>query len=120
MMKVTSSGSWRRFRISFAARPTAMRSRERRSWIASSSVMRSPSIALSSNSRNGSTRALDEAELRHRLEQAGIARELEERVQAGALARAEAVAKLLEVAREEPGRIAVALGRLVRELLGLG
>ena len=51
---------------------------------------------------------------------AGVARELEERVEAGALARAEAVAELLEVAREEAGRIAVALGRLVRELLGLG
>ena len=63
---------------------------------------------------------LDEAQLRHGLEQPGVARELEERVEAGALARAEAVAELLEVAREEAGRIAVPLGRLVRELLGLG
>src|SRR5436309_8737417 len=120
MMKVTRSGSCSRFRTSFAARPTATRSRERRSWIASSSVMRSPEAAFSSTSRNGGTRGLDEAELRHRLEQPGVARQLEERVEAGALARPEAVAELLEVAREEAGRVAVALGRLVRELLRLG
>src|SRR5579884_3569102 len=113
MMNVTRSGSWSRFRISFAARPTATRSRERRSWTASSSVIRSPSIALSRISRNRCTRCLDEAELGHRVEQAGVAGELEERVQAGALARAEPVAELLEVAREEAGRIAVSLGRFV-------
>src|SRR5579884_2747719 len=115
MMNVTRSGSWSRFRISFAARPTATRSRERRSWIASSSVMRSPSTALSRISRNGGTRRLDEAQLGHRLEQAGVSGELEERVEAGPLARAEPVAELLEVAREEAGRIAVPLGRLVGE-----
>src|SRR3954451_9846369 len=120
MMKVNRSGACSRFRTSFAARPTATRSRERRSWIASSSVMRSPEAAFSSTSRNGGTRGLDEAELRHRLEQPGVARQLEERVEAGALARPEAVAELLEVAREEAGRIAVTLGSLERELLGLG
>src|SRR5438093_7387165 len=135
MMKVTRSGSCSRLRISFAARPTATRSRERRSWTASSSEIRSPEVALSRISATGvrsamltgqpsvgrscdrGTGGLDEAELGHRLEQARVARELEERVEAGALARAEAVAELLEVAREEAGRIAVPLGRLVGELL---
>src|SRR5690242_19426084 len=120
MMNVTCSGSCFRFRTSFAARPTATRSRERRSAIASSSVIRSPEAAFSSTSRNGCALGLDEAELRHRLEQAGVPRELEERVEAGALSRPEAVAELLEVACEEAGRIAVALGRLVGELLRLG
>src|SRR5207249_5745803 len=49
-----------------------------------------------------------------------VACELEERVQAGALARAEAVAELLEVAREEAGGVAVPLRRFERELLRLG
>src|SRR5215210_3951043 len=61
-----------------------------------------------------------EAELRNLVELADVARELEERQQPRALARAEAVAQLLEVAREEAGRVAVALARLVREALGLG
>src|SRR5205814_4486933 len=69
---------------------------------------------------DGEAGGLDEAELRHRLEQAGVARQLQERIEAGALARAEAVAELLEVAREEAGWIAVPLRGLVRELLGLG
>src|SRR5205814_8558513 len=42
------------------------------------------------------------------------------RQQPGTLARAEAVAKLLEVARQEAGRVAVAFARLVGEPLGLG
>ena len=45
--------------------------------------------------------------------------QLEEREQAGALARAEAVAELLE-SPGESRRVAVALARLVGELLGLG
>ena len=44
---------------------------------------------------------LHEAQLGDHVELAGVARELEERVQAGALARPEAVAELLEVAGEE-------------------
>ena len=59
----------------------------------------------------------DEAQLGHLVELADLVGELEERVEAGALARAEAVAELLEVAGEEAGRVAVALGRLVRERL---
>ena len=51
---------------------------------------------------------------------ADVARHLEEGVETGALARAEAVAELLEVAGEEAGGVAVALARLVREPLGLG
>ena len=46
-MNVTRSGSVRRPRSSFAARPTATRSRDSSSVIASASVMRSPSSALS-------------------------------------------------------------------------
>src|SRR5689334_2770470 len=46
--------------------------------------------------------------------------ELEERQQARALPRAEAVAQLLEVTGQEPGRVAVPLARLVREPFGLG
>src|SRR6266567_368058 len=108
MMNVTRSGSCRRFRTSFAARPRSPSPESRRpEWIPRRSCHR------------GAGR-LDEAELRHRLEQPGVARELEERVEAGALARAEAVAELLEVARKEAGRVAVPLGRLERELLGLG
>src|SRR2546428_4359235 len=61
----------------------------------------------------------DEADLRHRLELADVARQLQEREQAGALARAEAVAQLLEVAGEEAGRVALALGRLAGERLRL-
>src|SRR5262245_39154928 len=61
-----------------------------------------------------------EAELRHLVELADVARQLEERHQPGALARPEAVAKLLEVPRQEARGIAVALARLVRERLGLG
>src|SRR5207248_5916828 len=103
----------------------------------SSSVIRSPEVALSRISATGVRSAmltgqpsvgrscdgcscgLDEAELRHRLEEPGVAGELEERVEAGPLARAEAVAELLEVARKETRGIAVPLGRLVGELLGL-
>src|SRR5690348_6160225 len=126
MMNVTRSGSCSRFRISFAARPTATRSRERSSSTASSSVIRSPDVARSRISTTGVRSAmlicqpsvgrscdrraglrLDEAELRHGLEQPGVACELEEGVEPGALARAEAVAELLEVAREEPGRIEI-------------
>ena len=64
--------------------------------------------------------AVDEAQLGHLVELADVVCELEERVEAGALARAEAVAELLEVAGEEAGRVAVALRGLVREQLGLG
>ena len=53
-------------------------------------------------------------------ELADITRHLQEGVEPRPLARAEAVAELLEVAREEAGRIAVARARLVREPLGLG
>ena len=62
----------------------------------------------------------DEAELGDVLELADVAGHLEERVEPGALARPERVAELLEVAREVPGRIAVALARLVREHVRLG
>src|SRR5581483_2671663 len=136
MMNVTCAGSCSRLRISFAARPTATRSRERSSSTASSSEMRSPETARSRISEtrvpsatlisgppesaqhflglscDGGPGRLDEAQLRHRLEQARVARELEEGVETGALARPEAVAELLEVACEEAGRIAVAIGRL--------
>src|SRR4051795_7989609 len=47
-MNVTTPGSADRLRSSFAARPTATRSRERRSAHASSSLMRSPESARSS------------------------------------------------------------------------
>src|SRR6478672_9327111 len=122
MMNVTRWGSCSRLRISFAARPTATRSRERRSSTASSSVIRSPEVAFSrisatldrsatlmsqppvGRSCDACADGLDEAELRHVLEQAGITRELEEGVEPGALARAEAVAELLEVPSEEAGR----------------
>src|SRR5437764_1493068 len=155
MMKVIRVGSVRRSRSSFAARPTATRSRERSSSTASASEIRSPSSALSriaatgpeepvrgdsplavagkvmsapalrcrSRARKrrrrparpptgpkghswgtvpcGSRRhrlLVDEAELRDVVELAHVARELEEGQEAGALARAEAVAELLEVA----------------------
>jgi hypothetical protein len=49
-MNVTRDGSFRRLRISFAARPTATRSRERRRAAASSFETRSPSNAFSSTS----------------------------------------------------------------------
>src|SRR5437899_6012049 len=62
----------------------------------------------------------DEAELRHLVQLPRVVRELEEGHQAGALARTEAVAQLLEVPREETGRIAITLARLVGEPLGLG
>src|SRR5439155_16131218 len=62
----------------------------------------------------------DEAELRDLVELTDVSGKLEERQQAGALPRAEAVAELLEVAGEEAGRVAVALARLVGELLRLG
>src|SRR6185503_2873471 len=61
-----------------------------------------------------------EAELGDLLERANVGRQLEERQQARALAWAEAVAELLEVAGEEAGRVAVALARLAGEALGLG
>ena len=53
-------------------------------------------------------------------ELAHVARHLEELDQPLPLARAEAVAQLLEVAREEAGRVAVRLARLPRQPLGLG
>src|SRR5439155_6803933 len=62
----------------------------------------------------------DEAELRDLVELADVSGQLEEREQSGSFARAEAIAELLEVARQEAGRIAVALARVVRQLLGLG
>src|SRR5215210_6711142 len=77
------------------------------------SVMRPPSS-------DGGFGAGREAQLRHLLELTHVARQLEERQQPRSLARAEAVAQLLEVAREKAGRIAVALARLVREVLRLG
>src|SRR5690348_5962961 len=63
---------------------------------------------------------LDEAQLGHRLDQPGVAAELEERVEPGALARPEAVAELLQIASEEARGIAVPVGGLARELLRLG
>ena len=54
------------------------------------------------------------------LQLADVARELEEGHQPGALARPERVMELLEVARQEAGRVAVALARLMGEPLGLG
>ena len=56
MMNVTRSGSCSRLRISFAARPTATRSRERRSSIASSSVIRSPEVAAPGSRPRGCAR----------------------------------------------------------------
>mgnify|MGYP003921812913 CR=1 FL=1 len=44
---------------------------------------------LRERSSDGRSRRLHEAQLRHRLEQAGVARELEERVEPGTLARTE-------------------------------
>src|SRR5438874_3409308 len=119
-MNVTRPGSCLRLRTMFAARPTATRSRERSSSTASASSMRSPSAAFSSASSNCCSLGLHEAQLRDGLEQTAVARELEERVQAGAFARPEAVAELLEVAREEACGIAVTLRRLEGELLRLG
>src|SRR6185437_9512272 len=71
-----------------------------------------------SRSYRGSSR--DETELRYLVELAHLVRQLEECVEPGALARAEAVAQLLEVAGEEPRGIAIALGGLVGERLRLG
>src|SRR5215210_6339552 len=71
-------------------------------------------------SSDGGFGAGHEAKLRDLVELADVARELEERQQAGALARAETVAQLLEVASEKAGGIAVPLARLVRESLRLG
>src|SRR6266508_1390924 len=62
---------------------------------------------------------MDEAEIGHPIQLAGAARKLEEGEERGALARPEAVAQLLEVARQEAGGIAVALARLPREKLRL-
>src|SRR5438067_8157713 len=64
-------------------------------------------------------RLADEPELGHLAELACVVGKLEEGHQPGALARAEAIPQLFEVAREEPGRIAVALARLMRQLLRL-
>src|SRR5215208_7990827 len=60
-----------------------------------------------------------EPELGHAVELADAPCELEERQKTRPLARAERVAKLLEVAGQEPRGIAVAGARLVRELLRL-
>src|SRR5438128_2127326 len=163
-MNVMRSGSALRFRITFAARPTATRSRDSSSASASSSEIRSPSTALPRTSvtltshprtrawhryvlvdtaaQAGSlscvtvrralrTRAWhrcvsyddrlsDEAELGHLVELSGFVGELEEGHQARALARAEAIAQLLEVTSKEAGRITVALARLVRQAFRLG
>ena len=70
-----------------------------------------------SNSRFGGR---DETQLGDAVELAGLVRELEERQQAGALARPEAVAQLLEVAGEEAGRIPVAIARLEGQPFRLG
>src|SRR5437773_9431347 len=69
---------------------------------------------------DGGFGAGDEAELRDLIQLAHVSGQLQEREQAGSLARAEAVAQLLEVAGQETGRVAVALARLVGELLRLG
>src|SRR5437773_8732948 len=69
---------------------------------------------------DGGFGAGDEAELRDLVQLAHVAGQLEEREQAGSLARAEAVAQLLEVPSEEARRVAVALARFVRQLLRLG
>src|SRR5207248_4005641 len=61
-----------------------------------------------------------EPELRHGVELADVAGQLQERQQAGALARAKRVAQLLEVAGKETRWIAIALARLVGEPFGLG
>src|SRR5712691_11698164 len=65
-------------------------------------------------------RPADEPPLRHLVQLARVAGQFEEGHQPGSFSRAEAITQLLEVAREETGRIAVALARLVGELLGLG
>src|SRR6266849_5822724 len=104
MMNVIRLRSAFRFRISFAARPTATRSRDSSNSSASWSEMRSPSSAFSrtsvtvtSHSRTGAWHRLgpgrgsrghhlpDEAELGYLLQLPGVAGELEERHQAGAL-----------------------------------
>src|SRR5262249_2582711 len=71
------------------------------------------------HSSDGGFGRSDEAKLRHLVELAYVARQLEEGVEAGALARTEAVPELLEVTREEAGRVAVARGGLVGECLRL-
>ena len=63
--------------------------------------------------------AVDEAKVRDAVELAHVARELEEREEGGALPGAEPVAELLEIARQEARRVAVAVHRLVGEHLGL-
>src|ERR671937_1306665 len=68
---------------------------------------------------DGRGRWADEPQLRHAVELADVPRELEERQQAGALARTERVTQLLEVTGEEARRVSIALARLVRQLLGL-
>src|SRR5437667_8768564 len=82
-------------------------------------MCQTPAASRARESDYGGARRCDEAQLRHLCELSDVARELEERVEAGALARAEPVAQLLEVPCQEPGGVAVALRRLVRELLGL-
>src|SRR6186713_801473 len=67
----------------------------------------------------GNRFAVDEAQVRDAVELADVSCELEEREERGAFSRAEAVAELLEVAGEEPGRIAIAVHRLVGEHLRL-
>src|SRR5204863_8201720 len=61
----------------------------------------------------------DEPKLRHVPELADVERHLEEGVEPGTLAWSEAVAELREVAGEEAGRVAVALGRLACQVLRL-
>ena len=119
-MNVIRLGSVRRARSSSAALPTATRSRDSSSASASASVIRSPSSAFSRTRRRRRHAGTDARPATKRssgtsVELADVAGQLEEREEPGALARAEAVAELLEVAREEAGRVAVALARLVRE-----
>ena len=69
---------------------------------------------------SGTLAIAGEAQFGHVVELADVPGHLEERVEARALPRAEAVAELLEVAREEACGVAVARTRLVGEPLGLG
>src|SRR2546422_11366993 len=66
--------------------------------------------------RSYGDRLVDESQLGHLVQLARIARQLEEGVEAGALAWAEAVAELLEVAGEEARRVPVALAPLEGEV----
>ena len=110
-MNVTFDGSVRRLRISFATRPTATRSREREQRdrvlvgdpLAVERLLEDVVDGGDGLGDDASRRDLlaHEAQLGDVRELAGVARHLEERVEAGALARPEAVAELLEVAREE-------------------